>query len=289
MATKLKVITIKTLAAFASQVEDLLNNATEKSSENPFEGHWYRGVGNATYSLTPSLFRHPTFTAVEDFIKLEAKMLEDFQRHKVLHTEDMSGSSQEQDLRTLFYMQHYGIPTRLLDWTTNPFIALYFALSTAATNNLGQAVEDAAVWVLNPVGWNKVSLSQISHGNSGPLRYSDAVENYAPRKLYAGSLEPTAIKTLYDLPACILGISNNARMFAQRGVFTVFGRSLHPMEKQFGTGSFAQESLTKLVFPKTVIGPLLNLLLRLGYTDSVSYPDLHGLSMEIKRARGFKV
>jgi hypothetical protein len=70
-------------------------------------------------------------TALEDVIRLESRMLEDFERYSVLHTEGVDIAGQDGDLKKLFFMQHYGIPTRLLDWSTNPFIALYFALSTA--------------------------------------------------------------------------------------------------------------------------------------------------------------
>ena len=78
-------------------------------------------------------------------------------------------------------------------------------------------------------------------------------------------------------------------MFAQRGVFTIFGSNLASMEDQFAAGGFNAGTLNKLVVPAAKISQLLNSIIKMGYTDSVSYPDLHGLAMEIKRSRGFTV
>ena len=47
-----------------------------------------------------------------------------------------------------FLMQHYGAPTRLLDWTDLPLVSLYFAVTSGESN------EDAAVWVLDPYWLN---------------------------------------------------------------------------------------------------------------------------------------
>ena len=285
---KPKEYMVDSIGSFSSIIEKLLK-ASVTRHDGVYNGNWYRGVAQANaHTLTPTLYRHPSVKKLDELLILESRMMEDFERNNVLHQDPVVLGQNADGLKTLFYMQHYGIPTRLLDWTSNPFIALYFALSSAREGVDGFP-EDAAVWVLDPVQWNETSLNIIGHGKAGPLAHSSAVENYGPRQIFNGKLGPTGISTLYERPAAILGIANSARMFAQRGVFTVFGRDLKPMEIQFADEKFPSTSLVKLVIPKDKISPLLGMLLRIGYTDSVSYPDLHGLAMEIKRMNGFWV
>jgi hypothetical protein len=215
-------------------------------------------------------------------------MLEWFRRESVLHeTITQYIDAAEPGLELLFFMQHYSVPTRLLDWTMNPFIALYFAVTAAEFDESTNAyLDDAAVWILNPNAWNEQSLAHVSWGPKGALSIEDVERRgYAPMK----ELDPVHVAGMYALPAAMRGIANSSRMFAQKGVFTIFGRDISPMEIAFDANDYRTESLIKLIIDKDHIKALMDSVLSIGYTDSVSYPDLHGLAMEMRRHFGFKV
>ncbi|QDM01786.1 FRG domain-containing protein [Aliarcobacter butzleri] len=100
---------------------------------------WYRGQTNDSYTLLPSYLR-------DDFAP-EKTLLSAFKQNATMLTNQHPVSSFD----WLFVMQHYGIPTRLLDWTESPLIALYFALKKHADQN------DAVIWALKPTELNKNS------------------------------------------------------------------------------------------------------------------------------------
>lgn len=84
-----------------------------------YEGYAYvyRGLSSKKYDLIPSLGRD------EKKMINETQMFLDFKRNYYPYT-DVRLSS---DIDLLCLAQHYGLPTRLMDWTTNPLIALFFA------------------------------------------------------------------------------------------------------------------------------------------------------------------
>ena len=77
----------------------------------------YRGHAKENYKLKPALFR-------EDNKKIRVREAETLNEIEVVHPKELSGMS---TLDKLVMLQHYEFPTRLLDFTFNPLVALFFA------------------------------------------------------------------------------------------------------------------------------------------------------------------
>lgn len=100
--------------------------------------HLFRGMGNAEWSLQSSLERYVT-NAVER-IDAERALIFEFKRraHDYLEAE----KEPTRDVEWLALMQHFGAPTRLLDFTRSPYVAALFAFEDAGS-------QDRAVWAVD--------------------------------------------------------------------------------------------------------------------------------------------
>lgn len=99
----------------------------------------FRGQASSRYELTASLDRAHPGLDVRDLNALQTRLLEVFRRRRP----EFAESADEEALAVL---QHYGAPTRILDWTTSPYVAAFFAASGA----LEPEVDDEyfVVWAL---------------------------------------------------------------------------------------------------------------------------------------------
>nr|WP_314759804.1 FRG domain-containing protein [uncultured Porphyromonas sp.] len=98
-----------------TSVSEFIQEILKVSKENGTE-IFYRGHADRRWTLVPSIFRKKNFITQEHLLY----------RDMVAH-EPQSFSECKSALDDLVQMQHYGLPTRLLDLTINPFVALYFA------------------------------------------------------------------------------------------------------------------------------------------------------------------
>jgi hypothetical protein len=237
---------------------------------------WFRGCRKAKYRLLPSMYRHDTRKTAAQLTAAEQRVMDRFRARSLPYgTRDFATDPWE----LLFCMQHHGVPTRLLDWSESPLVGLYFALMPASRNpGRASAVEksDAAVWILDPVAWNQHGIRMHDKAfDGGILSYTaSAADSYKPGE---------DISKMYEYPVAIHGCYNSPRIVAQRGVFTVFGRHIRPMETQHRNGRFDVAALTKVVIRATRLAAYREALLSNGLTESAVFPDLDGLAAELRR------
>lgn len=100
---------------------------------------WFRGQSDSEWRIEPALNRK----ALSNTIDIEKRLMQSFQR-RLLQSNHKHTLLPEKDL--LILMQHHGVPTRLLDWSTDPFVALYFAVSEPRFDTI-----DGCILSTNPI------------------------------------------------------------------------------------------------------------------------------------------
>ena len=118
-----------------SHLYELLYDGSFNARTDRFKSRFaFRGVSSEAYSLDTSLMR-----LGGDYPYVEPHLLRQFKKygHEMLTTRDS-------EWYWLSVGQHYGLPTRLLDWSYSPEVALHFA-----TCNTDKYDKDGAVWKVN--------------------------------------------------------------------------------------------------------------------------------------------
>lgn len=160
-----------------SSVSEFIDKIVQRDKEAGTET-FYRGHADKDWDLLPSIFRTPNGVEKEHLLF----------RDMVAH-EPQSFSECKSALDYLVQMQHYGLPTRLLDMTTNPLVALYFACEQV-DGDVSAGVLAGSQAALRAV--KEVWIASRSAEKTEPEKVAEAIEAIKGAAQMLTEMEPEA-------------------------------------------------------------------------------------------------
>lgn len=238
-----------------TSVQSLLE-ALSEDNDGYVGAVWYRGQARSEWSLTPGYVRLQAPPS-------EATLLKRFKQSAAMLIE----IAPRESFDWLFLMQHYGVPTRLLDWSESPLVGLYFAVEDVAKDG----VHDGALWILRPSELNKnAHINNRDEEGYIPSFEDEELQSYSVESLAQN-------RRIQLLPVATIATRNNARIQAQLGVFTIHHHENTPIEA-VGDSSH----IIKYVIPSAAKPTIAKQLHLLGFTKFQLFPELASVGAIIK-------
>ena len=230
-------------------------------SEHNLRKWIYRGQNNSNYKLESSLFRafaknasifyrRKTTKKLKILRGRETEMLNSVKRNAHLFLEHYP--KPKADFDWLALMQHYGAPTRLLDFTFSPYIALYFAISGASRK---------------PVAVYCIDYETFEEKQEG--QHGEDYENLCGRVLkYEKEIDKSVL-------ICSEPEFSNTRLLAQQGVFLIpntLDYSHEEILKHYGD----DDCCIKIIIKFECFRQIIEELSKMNITAGTVYPGFEG-------------
>lgn len=249
----------------------------------------YRGHGNhEKYQLIPGAFRWKKLSdghEVGEYSQLEYNILSDFISESCRYIKDIPIN----DIAAwLEIAQHFGAPTRLLDFTENPLVALYFACNSSVD-------KDASVWIINEAYYN-----QLYFGT--PLLFAlhakQLIGDIIDCEIMYQQRPPADHIQYSQYPIIYRPAYREERMSTQSSVFMLWAALRMPL-----TNIIPQENYMKfdekpekpqngviapIIIPSDAKRQILSQLDKLGINEKFIYPGLDGVGKYIKSRYSYK-
>lgn len=239
-----KIVQLEMPITSVSQYVELIKNQEHRHISQWF----FRGHCDNAYRLIPSLFRIDRKESYADWDRIEKYIMRQFKAESRPYLKSIPAT----EIEWLTLAQHYGLPTRLLDWTTNPLIALYFAVENYKND------KNADVWMYG--------LSSTNNCWSESTWLAKKIN-------LSGNICENVI-----FPSHI-----DSRITNQSGCFTI--HEIPEKNKEFIAANLTPrifDHFIKLTIDKDIKKDILNELYNLGIHRGFIYPGLEGLTARIK-------
>lgn len=254
------------------RIKDDTRNHAERFNINLSEGElWYRGEASI-YDTIPSTFMRQlpeggpenSESIIGMYIMMyESWIYEKFSRDLLDEFPTLQESLTKNGWDIVFYMQHYEIPTRFIDWTESLTTALFFATEKANTTE-----DDSVLWLFNPYEMNK-----LLHNDEG-IKHPAETNNYRDF-VYA---ERKGIEQKIGAAISPIGLDSFAsedieRMYSQYGHFVFIPKDYRDMRAYIDKiasdhSSSKDKLLSNIIIPNSEARLLNDYLTSKGYDRS---------------------
>jgi hypothetical protein len=246
---KFSIIKRNKLVSVVSLLREI--NSLNKEYGKNITKLWYRGLCDEVYELKPSIARSHEYNGnKKDFNAGDEKNL----LHRFRRRAETYVGHRLDEWDALFLARHHGLPTRLLDWTANPLVALFFACKEKINKS-------ATLWAISRIKAEKADWDMLNR-EIRDKRFS---------RLIGGK----TIKIIHPK----YGFT---RITAQDGVFTISSDPYQNLETYAGTefqkGKLDIRYLIKWFIPGIYKTKIIKELENLGVSQRTVYPDLDGLA-----------
>jgi hypothetical protein len=234
-------------------------------------GVWvFRGVGSEKFELKPKIGRREYVSTMQDkqdkitFPELEQRIFKQFRARAIPH---VKGKPTEWEW--LVIAQHHGLPTRLLDWTRNPFAAAFFALSDLDNNDheIDDPLHDSDLIE------EESATQTINEDNASPFERENCAVIYAWYAHAVLNVRTTPCPFRDYSEIMLLNPPHvDQRIIAQDGVFAAFPNPKIALDKN---------ETRRLLIQKKDKAIFLKRLFRMGIHNARLFPDLDGISTHL--------
>ena len=261
MITTIKIKNLKGIKDLLLEQERNQENGRYRSS------FFYRGMPDASFKLVTSLARNCKNKAPD----LEGYLLDNFKKYARIEDPLIDKSI----WRAMIVGQHHGLPTRLLDWTHSPLVALHFANDLSNYEEYGK--KDCVVW--------RIDAKELNEHL--PSRYKKTLEE---KKTFIFSVEHLSTITRdisqYDEDMGKESIvtveppSIDQRIVNQYSFFTIVPTGISDLEEYLDTKT---NNTVKYIINKKIRWDLRDILDQLNMNERIIYPGIDGIARWLAR------